>query len=158
MAEIELPAAGEPWRAAMGRRAVSARGMFARHPWAIGLMESRTQPGPVALGYYDAVLGCLRGAGFSVALAAHAFSVLDSYIYGFAVQHSKTPLESPEQTAEVTASIVDALPPADFPHVREMATDHVLRPGYDFGAEFEWGLELILDGLERALVAESKAR
>ncbi|MEM7261479.1 MAG: TetR/AcrR family transcriptional regulator [Planctomycetota bacterium] len=149
--EIELPKDDDGWRLAMRKRVNSAYTMLERHPWAIGLMESRTDPGPVTLRYYDSVLGCLRRAGFTVALAGHAFSALDSYLYGFALQHSKGPLRDSEELATVATEIVEQMPAGEFPYLVEFTAEHVLQPGYDFADEFEYGLELILDGLERAL-------
>jgi AcrR family transcriptional regulator len=149
-AEIELPAAGTGWRSAMRRRAMSARAALRRHPWAIALMESRRTPGSANLRHHDAVIGCLRAAGFSVALTAHAYSLLDAYIYGFALQEATLPFTTPEETAEVAQSIMAAFPADAYPHLAELAVQHVLQPGYDYGDEFEFGLELVLDGLERA--------
>jgi AcrR family transcriptional regulator len=147
--EIDLPTdAG--WRTAMRVRAVSARQVLARHRWAIGLMESRTSPGPATLRHHDRVLGILRGAGFTVALAAHAFSLLDSYIYGFALQEASLPFESGVPTAELAQSIMARMPPGEYPHLTELTVEHVLKPGYDYGDEYEFGLDLILDGLDRA--------
>jgi len=153
VAEIDLPAPGTAWRAAMHARATAARAMLARHPWATGLMESRTNPGPATLHYYDAVLGLLREDGFSVALAAHAFSLLDSYIYGFALQEIKLPFDTPEELAAVATHILDGLPASEFPYLREMTAEHVLQPGYAYSAEFEYGLDLLLDGLARRVRA-----
>jgi AcrR family transcriptional regulator len=150
-AEIELPSGDGGWKAAMRRRAVSAREALRRHPWATALMESRTTPGPANLRHHDAVLGVLRNAGFPVALAAHAYSLLDAYVYGFALQESSLPFETPEETAEVAESIMAGYPADAFPHLTELAVEHVLQPGYDYGNEFQFGLDLILDGLERAL-------
>jgi AcrR family transcriptional regulator len=147
--EIELPAADGDWKEAMRRRAVSAREVLARHPWAINLMESRRTPGPANLRHHDAVIGCLRQAGFPVALTAHAYSILDAYVYGFAVQEASLPFETPEETAEVAGEIFDAFVAEAYPHLTEMAVEHVLQPGYDYGDEYQFGLELILDGLER---------
>jgi AcrR family transcriptional regulator len=149
-AEIELPAAGTDWKPAMRRRALSARAALRRHPWAIALMESRGTPGPANLRHHDAVIGCLRAAGFSVALTAHAYSLLDAYIYGFALQEATLPFRTPEETAEVAQSIMAAFPADAYPHLTELAVQHVLQPGYDYGDEFGFGLDLILDGLERA--------
>src|SRR6476660_4266782 len=92
--EIGPPLAGVDWKMAMRLRALSARDALARHPWAIGLMESRRSPGPATLRHHDAVLGCLREAGFSIAMTAHAYSVLDSYIYGFALQQASLPFKT----------------------------------------------------------------
>ena len=149
--EIELPSGEGGWKAAMRRRAVSAREALRRHPWATALMESRSTPGPANLRHHDAVLGVLRNAGFSVELAAHAYSLLDAYIYGFALQESSLPFDTPEETAEVASSIMDGFPADAFPYLTEIAVEHVLQPGYDYGNEYRFGLELILDGLERAL-------
>jgi AcrR family transcriptional regulator len=149
-AEIDLPTDGVGWRAAMRRRAISAREVLARHRWATGLMETRTSPGPATLRHHDAVLGILRGAGFSVAMAAHAYSLLDSYTYGFAMQEAVLPFDSGEETAALAQSILARAAPGQYPHLTEFTVEHVLKPGYDYGAEFEFGLDLILDGLERA--------
>jgi AcrR family transcriptional regulator len=151
--EIELPSADEDWKTAMRKRAVSARAVLSRHRWAMTVMQSRTNPGPVTLRYFDAVIGSLRREGFTVALAAHAFSVLDSYIYGFAVQESNLPFETSEETTEVTAAILRAMPVDQFPHLAEMAVEHIMRPEYTYGGQFEFGLELILAALERVRAA-----
>jgi AcrR family transcriptional regulator len=148
--EIGLPRSGADWKTAMRERAMAARTVLARHPWAIGLMESRTRPGPETLRHHDAVIGCLRGAGFSIAMAAHAYSVLDSYIYGFALQQQSLPFSTAEEAVEVAESIFHAFPAQAYPHLTELTVEHVLRPGYDYANEFEFGLDLILDGLERA--------
>jgi AcrR family transcriptional regulator len=147
--EIDLPPAGTHWKRAMRQRAISARLVLSRHRWAIGLMESRTSPGPATLRHHDAVIGRLRDGGFSIEMAAHAFSVLDSYIYGFALQEASLPFDTAEQTAELAQTILAQFPAGDYPHLAELTTEHVLKPGYDYGSEFEFGLDLILDGLER---------
>ena len=147
--EIELPTSRQPWPAAMRRRAISARQALLRHPWAIGLMESRARPGHATLRHHDAVLGNLRGAGFSVEQAAHAYSLLDSYTYGFTMNELSLPFGSPEQASEVVGDIFRRMPVEEFPHLAEMATERAMKPGYDYGDEFEYGLELILDGLAR---------
>jgi len=151
--EIELPTGEAGWEAAMRRRSVSAREALRRHPWATGLMESRRTPGPANIRHHDAVLGVLRNAGFPVELAAHAYSLLDSYIYGFALQEASLPFHTPEETAEVAQEIMSVFPADDYPHLAEIATEHVLQPGYDYGDEFLYGLDLILDGLARARAA-----
>ena len=153
--EVGLPSGGVAWKTAMRRRAVSARQVLSRHRWAIGLMESRTSPGPATLRHHDAVIGCLRGAGFSVAMAAHAFSLLDSYVYGFALQEATLPFDTAEQTAEVAEMILSSLQPGEYPHLTELAVEHVLKPGYDYGNEFEFGLDLILDGLAATISRNS---
>jgi AcrR family transcriptional regulator len=147
--EIGLPPTGADWKTAMRQRAISARDVLARHRWAIGLMESRSTPGPATLQHHDAVIGCLRGAGFSIAMAAHAYSLLDSYIYGFALQQASLPFKTPGEIAEVAVGIRRQLPADVYPHFTEMMIQHALRPDYDYAEEFQFGLDLILDGLER---------
>ena len=111
-------------------------------------MESRSTPGPATLQHHDAVIGCLREAGFSIAMAAHAYSVLDSYIYGFALQQASLPFKHREEAAEVADSFLRQFPADAYPHLAEFTVQHVLQPGYDYADEFEFGLDLILDGLE----------
>jgi AcrR family transcriptional regulator len=155
-AEIELPAAGGDWRAEMQGRAASAREVLGRHPWAIGLLESRTNPGPATLQHHDAVLGSLRAGGLSVELAGHAYALIDSYVYGFALQEAGLPFssDSGEEVAEVAEPMMAQFPEGAYPHLVELAKDYVLQPGYAFGNEFGFGLTLILDGLERMLSTE----
>ncbi len=148
--EIELPAADGDWRTEIRRRAHSARRVLRAHPWAIGLMESRTSPGPATLRHHDAVLATLLGAGFSHELTAHAYALLDSYIYGFALQEAGLPFDGPDTVADVAEPIMERFSTGEYPHMVEMATDYYFRPGYDFGDEFEWGLDLILDGVTRS--------
>ena len=148
--EIGLPAGDSGWKQAMRQRAISAREVLARHRWAIGLMESRRSPGPATLRHHDAVLGCLRQAGFPVDLTAHAYSLLDSYIYGFALQEASLPFDTPQQTTQVAQEIFGQFAAGTYPHLTELTIQHVLRPGYHYGGEFEIGLDLILDALERA--------
>jgi AcrR family transcriptional regulator len=148
--EIDLPSGDGDWRAAMRTRAISARQVLRRHPWAIGLMESRTSPGPATLRHHDAVLGCLRRAGFSIELTAHAYALLDSYIYGFALQEATLPFGTREETAQVAGDIYGQFAAGQYPYLTELAVTHVLQPGYNYGDEFEIGLDLILDSLQAA--------
>jgi AcrR family transcriptional regulator len=150
-AEVELPATTADWRESMRLRAISMRAALTRHRWAIGLMESRKTPGPATLRHHDAVIGALRDGGFSVEMAAHAFSALDSYIYGFALQEASLPFESAEETVELANSILDSIAADEYPHLTELTVEHVLQPGYDYGNEFSFGLDLILDGLAARL-------
>jgi len=150
-AEIELPSQEGGWRVEIGKRAHSAREVLGRHPWAIGLLESRTSPGPATLGHHDANIGTLRAAGFSVAMTAHAYALIDSYVYGFALQEASLPFEGPDGAAEVAEPMMALMATGAYPHLVELATEHALQPGYDFGDEFTFGLDLILDGLERTL-------
>ncbi|MCA9640938.1 MAG: TetR/AcrR family transcriptional regulator [Polyangiaceae bacterium] len=149
VSEIELPTTDEHWKAAMRKRAVSAREVFKRYPWVTALMETRKNPGPAALRYYDSVIGCLRRGGFSIAMAAHAFALVDSYLYGFALQEQSLPFETPDEANAVAEEMLEELPLKEFPYLTEMIVDHAMKPGYSFAAEFEYGLDLILDGLER---------
>jgi len=150
-AEIELPRAGGDWRVEMRRRAVSARQVLRRHPWAIALLQTRTSPGPATLRHHDAFIGTLREAGFPVTMTAHALAVIDSYVYGFALTESALPIHGPEPVAEVAGSMMRQYPADAYPHLVEFTVAHVIRPGYDFGDEFPFGLDLILDGLARSL-------
>ncbi len=147
--EIALPPSGNDWKTALRQRAISARDALLRHRWAIGVMESRSHPGPANLRHHDAMLGALRSAGFSIAMAAHAFSLLDSYIHGFVLEMANLPF-TPEQAAGVSEAMLEPFPPDDYPNLRAMTTEHVMQPGYDYSQEFEYGLDLILDALQRA--------
>jgi AcrR family transcriptional regulator len=149
--KIELPAADGDWRSELMRRANSARQVLSRHHWAIGLTESRPSPGPATLRHNDAILGTLRRAGFSVEMTAHAYALLDSYVYGFALQEAAMPFQGADTAADVTEPIMERFRTDPYPHLAEMATEHILQPGYDFGNEFEFGFAVILDALTRSL-------
>ncbi|HEX2754736.1 MAG TPA: TetR/AcrR family transcriptional regulator C-terminal domain-containing protein [Candidatus Limnocylindrales bacterium] len=149
VSEVDLPSSGADWRTAMRRRAISLRDVLSRHRWAIGLMESRVNPGPASLRHHDAVIGCLRAAGFDMELVAHAYSLLDGYIYGFALTKMNLPFESGDNVAEVAQTMLEPFPMNEYPNLVAFITEHVMKPGYDFGDEFEYGLDLLLDGLER---------
>ena len=145
--EIELPSGDLDWRLAMRSRAISTREALRRHSWAIGMMESR-QPGPANLRNHNAVMGCLREAGFSFAMAVHAYSVQDSYIYGFALQEKDLGFETRDSAGEAAqrrAATIGAVD--DYPYLAEIVTK-LPETGYDSAAEFAWGLDLILDALE----------
>ncbi|WP_017579960.1 TetR/AcrR family transcriptional regulator [Nocardiopsis valliformis] len=148
-ARIEPPSAGQPWRQAMEARCASARAVLARHPWALGLMESRSSPGPALLHHHDAVLGCLRANGFPVRLAAHAYSALDSYVYGFVLTELHLPFAPGEGAEEFTAEL--APPPDVYPHLAEFVAELVAGREYAYGDEFPYGLALVLDQLEQRL-------
>ena len=147
--EIAMPSGRADWKAAMHRRAISAREVLLRHPWATKLMQSRTKPGAATMRHHDAVLGSLREAGFTLDMAAHAYSVMDSYIYGFALQQMNLPLGTSENVARVAQDILRQLPADEYPHLAEMIIEHGMKPGYAYADEFEFGIDLILDGLER---------
>ena len=145
--EIDLPVVGGPWQPEMRRRAASARDVMLRHPWAIGLVQTRTSPGPATLKHHNAVIGTLREAGFSVGMTAHAFAVIDAYVYGFALSETTLPLNGPDTVTEVAGKMMDQSSPGDYPYLAEFSMEHVMKPGYDYGQEFEFGLDLVLDGL-----------
>ncbi|GIH97032.1 TetR family transcriptional regulator [Planobispora siamensis] len=148
-AAIALPDAGcDDWRDAIRARAHSARAVLSRHSWALGLIDSRRTPGPATLRHHDAVLGVLRRAGFTLPMAAHAISLIDSYVDGFVIQEVNLPVMTPDDVKEVAGGLLDNLPADELPYLREMIVDHALRPGYDHTSEFGYGLDLILDALE----------
>jgi len=147
--EIEPPAIGADWKSAMRRRAISVRDVLLRHRWAIGLMESRTNPGPANLRHHDAVIGSLRAGGFDMAATATAYSLLDAYVYGFALTTMNLPFETTTDISKMAETMLEPFPPGEYPNLAAFITDHAMKPGYDFADEFEVGLEVILDGLER---------
>jgi AcrR family transcriptional regulator len=149
--EIPLARANQHWRSAMRERAIAVRAALLRHPWAIGLMESRRRPGGATLRHHDAVLGLLRRAGFSVPLAGHAYSLLDSYIYGFALNEQSLPFDTSQDVAAVGQGMLEQFPAGAYPNLTEFIMEHAMQPGYDYANEFEFGLDLILNGLERTL-------
>jgi len=157
-AEYGRCSAGDPWRPAMRARADTMRRVLARHPWALSI-ASRTSPGPATLGHLDSVIGCLRAAGFSMPLVGHAMSLLDSYVQGFAQQESSLPLDPAGDIAAATEEIIaqQASMAEAFPHLAAMAQELILRPGYSYGAEFDVGIELILEGIDALLRAEADA-
>lgn len=152
--EIEMPPNNTDWKTAMRQRCISARQVLNQHPWAAPLLESRTVPGPASLEHHEAVLACLRGAGLSLQMTAHAYAILDSFVYGFAFEESVLPASGAEGFAEVAEQIAAHFPADEYPHLAELTFDHVLAPGYRFGDSFEFGLDLILDGLDRAAKAD----
>lgn len=148
--EIELPRVGGDWRAEMRRRAHSARTVLGRHRWAIGLLESRPTPGPATLRHHDAVLGTLRAAGFSREMTAHAYALIDSFTYGFALQEASLPFEAQGIVTDDADLDLAQFTDAEYPHMAAMVTEHYVQPDYRFGDEFDFGLGLILDALDAA--------
>ena len=153
--EIELPTIGGEWHGEMRRRASSAREAMRRHPWAIGLVETHTSPGHATLRHHDAVIGTLRAGGFSVEMTAHAFALIDAYVYGFALSEATLPFNGPDTVPEVAEQMMAQFSPDDYPHLVEFTVEHVMKPGYDYGEEFEYGLGVVLDGLAASLKDES---
>ena len=146
--EIELPPEETDWQSAMRRWAVSARQVLARHRWAIGLIQSRTSPGPASLRHREAVTACLRRAGFSVVMATHANWLLDSYVYGHALQEASLPFDTADELADMIEDVfLPQLPSEEFPYLNESAAE-LVAAGYDPAEEFIFGLDLVLDALE----------
>ncbi len=148
--EIELPRSDVDWKTGIRSRCVSARSVLARHTWAPALMESRTAAGPATLRHHDAVLGCLRRGGLSIEMTAHAYAVIDSYMYGFALQEANLPFHGGEEIGEIAEAMLAAMPADEYPHLVEFTIEHALQPGYAFGNSFEFGLDLLLAGIEAA--------
>src|SRR4051812_2427422 len=148
--EIEPPSADADWKTAMRARAISTRAVLNRHRWAIGQMEGRTDHGPANIRLHDAMLGCLRGAGFSLQATVHAYSAQDAYIYGFVLQETDMAPQTADDFAAEAQRQIDAYEHmlADHPHIAEVVGGYVAKVGYDYDTEFLFGLDLILDGLE----------
>lgn len=150
-AELHDPVAGGDWHEELRLRSRSGREAMKRHRWAVGLMDSRSNPGPRTLQHHDAVLGCLRAAGFDLPMVGHAAALLDAHLYGFVVQEVALPFQDAAGLEGLAQGMLDALPEGELVHVREFALGHALLPGYSFADEFDWGLELVLDGLAARL-------
>lgn len=146
--QIELPAADAEWRTAMEQRAHSARLVLQAHPWAIGVLESRPDPSCQLLRHHDRVLGWLFNAGFSAALATHAFSAVDAFIYGFALSESTLPFEV-GQGAEADFAEEVAPDPAAYPNLMRSLGELLSDGAYSYADEFDAGLALILDAVEQ---------
>lgn len=151
--QMELPGRDDPWRPAMTMRAASSRRVLAAHPWALGLIESRPTPLPGVMRHHDAVLGNLRRNGFSLDLAAHAFSVIDAYVFGFVMTEANLPFDPDDGDAAADFATEFEFPAEEYPYLAEMIRVKVSRRAYAFTDEFAYGLDLILDELERRLDA-----
>lgn len=153
--EITIPSVDANWRSAMQERAVSALIAFKRHPWAIALMDSRLSSSPARLRYFDTIIGTLHREGFSLELAARAFSVLDCYVYGFGRQRLNMAYSGENDDKKRAEAFREFIPGELYPYLTQMA-ELTMKTGYDEAADFEFGLNLILDGLEK-LVSFSAA-
>jgi AcrR family transcriptional regulator len=151
VSEIDLPSDAVDWKEAMRRRATSAQAVFSRHPWASGLIDSRESSGPARLRYLDWVIGTLRRAGFTLELAVRAFSLLDSYVYGFGRQQLNASVPPDTELEEMTEAFLRAIPADEYPYLREMVVDYAMTVGHDQSTDFGFGLDLILEGLQRLL-------
>jgi len=145
-AEMYPPAIGGDWKTELRERGISARAALQRHHWAVGLMETRLHPGPASAAHHNATMGCLREAGFPFREAVHAYNLLDSYTYGFALQEQTIPFETPEESAEAAKATVGERGD-EYPYLAEVVVE-LAKKGYDYTEEFEFGLDLVLDGLE----------
>ena len=155
-AEIELPEPSAEWRQTVSHRAHHTREVLRRHPWAVSLMASRTSPGPATLRLLETGIRSFREGGFSVALAAHAISTVDSYVHGFVLQEVNLPFRDESELAAMTAAIMDTFPASEFPYLFELTVEHVLQPGYDYGKEFDSGLSVVLNGVATLLDQEGR--
>jgi AcrR family transcriptional regulator len=151
VSEIELPSDTVDWREAMRRRAISAQSVFSRHPWVSALVDSRESSGPARLRYFEWVIGTLRRAGFTLELAVRTFSLLDSYIYGFGRQQLNVSAGRDIKPEEAREAFLRAIPADEYPYLREMVVEYAMNSGYDESADFGFGLDLILDGLQSLL-------
>jgi AcrR family transcriptional regulator len=147
VSEIEVPVPGMDWKMAMRQRATSAHAVLLRHPWATLALVSRVNVGAAMLRYVDATLGCLREAGFSFEMADHAWNAIDSHIYGFTLQELNFPFEVGEYS-DVAANFVSQIPADKYPYLNRL-THHIIDGRYDGLHDFEFGLELILNGLDQ---------
>ena len=147
VSEIGVPNLGTDWKMAMRQRAISAYKVLLRHPWATTPLVSRVNVGPAMLQYADLTLGCLRVAGFSYEMADHVQNALDSHIYGFTLQELNFPFEAADYS-DTAAQFLPQLPADRYPHINKLA-QQVIKGDYDGLHDFEFGLDLILDGLER---------
>jgi AcrR family transcriptional regulator len=153
--QITLPDLEGQWRIEMMERAHSARSMLSKHPWALGMLESRPTPGEKLLRHHDRILGCLLGGGMTPVLAAHAFSAIDSYIYGFVLTEASIS-SSPENLVEEGFSAEVAKQAEKYPNMALIAMAAVNDYNFTFEDEFDYGLNLILDGFEERLHSQSE--
>lgn len=149
-AEIELPERDGEWQAELRRRAHSARAALARHPWATGMLDSRTNPGPATLTHHDAVIACLRASGFRPAEVSHTIATVDAYVYGFALQGAALPGETDDDLVGLADELMAQFA-ASYPSLAWFTSEYVMAPGYAFGDEFAFGLDLVLEGLASRL-------
>ncbi len=145
--EIEMPKPSGDWKTAMRQRALSAHAVLTRHSWATMLFVSRVNIGPQMLRYVDETIGCLRKGGFSYPLADHAWTALDGYIYGFTLQKRNFPL-APSQYSAMAKQFLPMIPVEQFPWLNGMSQE-VIAGRHDGVHQLEFGLELLLDGLDR---------
>lgn len=155
--EVEWPMEVD-WKEAMRERSLSIRQVIKKHPWAIHILESRPNPGPITLGYHDRVIKCLRQANFSLRLTSHAFSTLDAFTFGFVMQEQALPFETEDELKIVADEILNSFPKQMFPNLFELTSEYILQTGYSYANEFLFGLELVIDGLDRQFQIEQASQ
>jgi AcrR family transcriptional regulator len=153
--EIALPARESPWKVALRQRALSAHDALTRHPWACPLIGLRLNAGPNMLAHIEMELAHLVHAGFSHEMADHAMNAIDNHVRGFTLQELRFPLK-PKDYAKAAEEYLPNLPPELYPHLRTLA-ERVMSGVYDGLGDFAFGLDLILDGLERLLPGRAAA-
>ncbi len=156
MARVARPPVDAAWRDGIRIRCHSLRDVMREHPWGPAIVESRRSPGLVLLGHLEAVLDCLHRGGFPVQLAAHAFSVLDAYVYGFVLTEQSLPFEPGGGVDDLAEEM--AVPADAFPRMAAFIEQVIVGRSYDYGDEFAYGLELVLDGLEARLAEAADSR
>jgi len=149
-AEVELPADRSSWRTVLRARSTSTRAALRRHPWAITLMESRMAPGPANLRSHEDTLTVLLDSGCSATTATHAYNLVDSYVLGFALQEVNLPFSNAEELAAMGEELLAHVQADEYPNTARVAGE-LLASGFDYADEFEFGLDLILDDIERAV-------
>lgn len=151
--EVERPDLELAWKEALTNRARSFRLALKKHPWALPIIESQTQPGPNILDHHEAVLSAWMKSGLPLSLVAHGVAISDAFVFGFVLQETTLPLGGEEELGgnldEASREIIVPLSPAKYPSLTRLTTEHVMQPGYDFGDSFEVGLRFILDGIEQ---------
>ncbi|RIK09805.1 MAG: TetR family transcriptional regulator [Acidobacteria bacterium] len=153
--EIEVPGGEAGWMEAMRRRARSAREVLTRHSWAVGLMESRATMAVAVEGYVDSVLGILRSGGFSIEDAAHAFWLLDNYVYGHVIHEASVARGNTERATGPASTAGGEVASGDHSHLREVK-EYAQDFEFSMDGEFEFGLDLILNALNQRLQLPSE--
>ncbi|MDP2356205.1 MAG: TetR/AcrR family transcriptional regulator C-terminal domain-containing protein [Beijerinckiaceae bacterium] len=150
--EIAPLARDAPWKVALRHRSLSAHEALTRHPWACPLIGLRLNVGPNMLAHTEAVLACLVEAGFSVEMADHGMNAIDNHVRGFTLHKLNFPIQ-PNDYAKAAEEYLPQLPPETYPHLRALA-QMVMSGVYDGLNDFSFGLDLVLDGLERSLLSK----
>lgn len=153
--KIKWDKSAKDWRLSMEQRAISTKKILSKHKWVIKILESRKAPGPNTLAHHDAVIACLRSAGFSLELTATAFSSLDAYTYGYIMTEQTLPFENEEELKQIASHILENFPKRKYPNLYEFTEKHVLQPSYSYQNEFMKGLSLILDSIAIKLQLET---